>query len=176
MDVAFSLGATADIASAGEVSADGDRTRSKLDGWFGGLNRHKGNRRRLPMSVNGAATGTYVLDFGSPNGGNLWWLVEVVITAADDRTAPAGTIAALYAGAPSRQVGAGVIDTPPLGALIRPAIAVPAVFTFAHEAFPIQDGENLFAVVYAPTTAVSVLSGVATIMELSSSAVSLNRT
>lgn len=175
-NVSFILGAEADLASGDEVrsavKAGNDLLLSRLN------TRHHGNRRRIPASINNAgagATGTWVLDFGNPQGGSLWWAVEVVVTAADDRTAPAGAVAALYCGAPPRQLTATtIVDTPPLGSLIRPGLALPATFTFAKESFPIKDGENLFVIVYSPTTALTVASAVATVTEVNASSVSAN--
>lgn len=170
-DVKFVLNASADIASGDEVRA---AVKSGVTDILAGLpNKDQGDRLRPPASlnVNPAATGTYLLDFGSPNNGDLWWLVEVVVTVGDDRTAPVGTLAALYCGFPPIPGSA-----PPLGNLIRPAIAVPATFQFSGEAWPVKENENLFAVIYAPTTAVSTLSGVATVMAVDASAVSRNRT
>lgn len=169
--VRFVLNTEADIATSAEVK---DAVDTGVASILERLpSKDRGNRIRQPASLNisPAATGTYLLDFGSPKNGDLWWMVEVVVTAGDDRTAPAGSVAALYCGAPPIPG-----QSPPLGTLVRPAQALPALFAFSGEAFPIHDGESLYTVIYAPTTAASLLSGVATVMAVDASAVSRNRT
>lgn len=176
--IRLNIGTEIDIASGPEVAALQDTVTSGLDRLSARIPQAvRANRRRLPASANLAtpATGTFVLDFGRPTGGNLWWVGEVIVTAADDRTAPAGTVAALYAGNPPGQQGAALFGMPALGSLVRPAIAVPAVFSFQENSVAVHDGENLFVVVYSPTTVMSVLSAVATVQEQNASAVSLNR-
>ena len=171
------LGGAIEVATRDEVREEVDRGVNDLLGRL--PNRHLGNRRRLPASysvVGAASTGTWVLDFGSPQNDYIWWLVEVVITGKDDREAPASAVSSLYAGSPARQLTNNtIVDTPPLGAIVRPAVAVPSVFTFSKEAFPVKDGENLMAIVYSLTTTMTVISGVATVMEVPASAVVLNR-
>lgn len=284
-EVQFTLGAVADIATGSEVrsavQSGTDTILTRLDR----DTRHHGNRIRIPQSYspNPAATGSWVLDFGSPSGGDLWWIVEVLVTAADDRTTPGGTVtatatgaaaaagsaalpagatitgfdlfyqtpalagnsqvtvtnvaggtltydvsqlvastglqlsirysgtgiaastsaaqptvnvpaeasggawslnvfgttapptAALYCGSPARQILNNTVDGLALGALVRPAQTLPATFTFAKESWPVKDGENLFAVVYSPATALSVMSGSATVTAVPAATVSRNR-
>ena len=175
--VRFAMNAEADIASSDEVRAAVDEGTSSILRRL--PSRDRGNRRRIPASANvsPAATGTVVLNFGAPAAGLVWWLCEVIVTAADDRTVPPSAVASLYCGAPTRQLtGTTVIDTPPLGALVRPAVAVPAVFAFQTEQWLVHSLEELFVVYYSTVTAISVASAVATVMELPSSAVQLNRT
>lgn len=176
MHIAFQLGAEADIASPGEVQASVDAGVGRI------LERlpspDRGARMRPATSVNLAvpATGTFVLNLGEPSPGCLWWLWEVVVTAADDRTALVGGVAALYCGIPALQSGLAAIGyTPPLGQLIRPAVAIPGTHQFA-EPWPVKSGEALTAIVYSPTTAISVLTATATVMQIDDRAVSWNRT
>lgn len=177
-NIQFVLGASADIASSDEVRSAVKDGTDTIMGRLSASARWKGNRRRIPASVNNpvAATGTWVLDFGSPQGNYMWWLVDVVVTAADDRTAPVGALATLYSGNPARQAtSTTVADMPLLGQLVRPGTALPALFTFHKETWPVHDGENLFSVVYSATTALTVVSAVATVMELDASNVMLSR-
>jgi len=176
MRVQLVAGAEADIAT-------GDEVRKAVKGGTDSiLNRLPSNRRGVRLrpiasaNLPVAATGTFVLDLGAPQADTVWMVQEVIATAADDRTAPASAVAALYCGAPARQVSPTTIaDTPPLGALVRPALALPAVFTFNGELWPVKDGEHLFVIVYSTVTAVAVVAAVATVMQLDSSAVSLDR-
>lgn len=172
----IALGGVLDIASGAEVwdavQRGTDRILSKLP------DKDRGIRLRVPQSVSLAApaTGTFAMIIGTPAPGCMWWIQEVVVTAADDHTALAGAVAALYCGAPPRQQGTTtVVDTPPLGDLLRPGIAVPGVFPFSGEAVPVHDNEALSVIVYSPTTPVSVLSATATVVQLRDSAVMLNR-
>jgi hypothetical protein len=126
------------------------------------------------VNVTPGATGTFVLNFGEPAPGTLWWLIEVVVTGATDREAPVGAVTSLYTGPPARQVANTIQDAPMLGQLVRPAVALPAVFSFQEKTMPVKDGEELFAIVYSPTTAVTVLSAVATVMQIDARAVSIN--
>jgi hypothetical protein len=100
----------------------------------------------------------------------------VVVTGKDDREAPSGAVAALYAGSVARQATpTTVTDIPLLNNLVRPGLALPAVFTFSGEAWWVKDTEDLSVIVYSATTAITVVSAVATVAELNASAVSLNR-
>lgn len=285
--IKLALGAEVDIATGDEVR---DAVKGSTDTILNRIGRSavRGNRRRIPASysLTAAATGSFVLDFGSPSGNTLWWLVEAVITGVDDRTgtpatvvnqasavfaaAAAGSVAlpvlgesitgyiinlqspaaavvmdvtvtnvaggtitnrisvpvggkdvavtfpapipalnagvaptvtvpatvggpaysitvtgqtvtappvaAMYCGAPSRQqTPTSVIDTPSLGTLVRPGVALPAVFQFPKEVWPVHNGENLFAVVYSTLAPLTVVSGVATVIEIDSSLVTLDR-
>lgn len=171
------LGGVVDIATGKEVREAVD---SGVDRLIRRRDKDRKIRTRIPKSytVIGAAsaTGTWVLDFGMPPAGWVWEMVEVVITAGDDRTAPASMVAALYNGNPPGQNQNNTISaTPALANLMRPAQAVPATFVFGGEDYTIHYGENLFAVVYSPTTAITVMSGVATVLQVDSSAICLDR-
>jgi hypothetical protein len=176
MNVTFALGAEADLVSGDELRSGLRDTENSILSKM--PPRWKGNRMRIPQSANAgvaAATGTWVLDFGSPSGGDLWWVIEVVVTGPDDRTAVAGAFATLYAGAPPGQNGNALAGFPAIGGLIRPGIAVPGFFPFSRDAFAVKDGENLFAVVYSPTTPILSVSAVATVVAINASAVSYDR-
>ena len=176
MRFALNFGTEVDLATPSEVEASVDKGVGQI------LERlpsgERGARLRPTSSVNvtPAATGTFILDMGKPAPGTLWWLWEVVVTAADDHTALAGGLAALYCGLPGLQSGVASINySPALGQLVRPAIAIPGSHQFSGEPWPVKDGENLTVVVYSPTTVVSVLSATATVMQIDDRAVSWNR-
>lgn len=178
MKASLLLGSEIDIASGDEVRAAAQDTKDGILSFLASPPA-RANRRRIPASygVSAAATGTWVIDFGSPQGGYLWYLVEVVLTGNDDRTAIAGSFGTLYIGTPARQLtNTTIIDTPLLGSLVRPGVALPTAFTFSGEQFPVHDGENLFAIIYSPTTAVANVSGVATVMEVPDDEILRNRT
>jgi hypothetical protein len=174
MRAALQLGAEFDFATKDEVDTvvgEGvDRILKRIP------SRDRGIRKRPIDSKSFAAlVGTWVLDLGSPAAGCIWWLLEVVVTGADDRTPVTGAVASLYCGPPALQQANGtIINQPSLGQLIRPAVALPALHAFSGEQFPIHDGENLTAIVYSPTNALTTISAVATVMELNASAVTLN--
>ena len=177
--VKFLIGAEADIVSGGEMRDAVEAGTSRI---LDSLPRDKDRGVRLrptgSTNINPPAIGNAVITFAphTPAPGTLWWLVEVVVTGADDRTAIAGAVAALYCGSPARQLSnAAITDVPLLGSLVRPAQALPAVFAFGGEAFPVKEGEELFVIVYSPTNAITLLSAVATVMQVNSSAVSVNR-
>lgn len=175
-NVRFALNAEADIASSDEVRT---AVREGTDSILNRLpTRNRAYRRRIPRSYNLiAATGNFVLDFGGPASGFMWWLVEIIVTAQDHAAAPAGAVAAVYCGAVANQQSPTAISgRPTLGDLVRPAIALPAVFTFQRESFPVHDGEDLSVIIDSATTGLFIMSAVATVMELPDSAVMLNRT
>jgi hypothetical protein len=174
------LNAEADIASGDEVRDAIGAARDSILSRF--PSKDRGNRLRPIASGNLAnaagvgQTGTVVLDLGSPAPGCVWGILEVIVTGATDREAPTGAVSALYAGAPARQQSATtIVDSPPLGTLVRPAIALPSVHAFSGEAWWVKDTENLFVIVYSLTTAITVVSAVATVDELNASAVTLDR-
>ena len=174
-ELRIALGAAFDVASSSEVQASVDGGVDKILARMPDADHGLRLRPASSININPAATGTFVIDLGRPAPGTIWWVLEVIVTAADDHTAPAGTISAVYCGISARQVGATLQDTPPLGQLVRPAIAVPSVHAFSGEAWPVKDTENLSVIVYAPTTALATASAVATVMQLNASAVSINR-
>lgn len=178
--VRFALNAEADIASGAEVQAVRDDVAGVKSMLTRDLNTDRATRQRPMNSVAVAVaagtgiTGSFIIDLGSPPPGRVWGLLEVIVTGKDEAEAPTGAVASLWAGVPGRQVGATVADLPTLGSLIRPALAVPSVFTFSGEAWWVKDQENLFVLVRSASTAVTNLSAVATVAELKSSAVSID--
>lgn len=180
--VRFVLGAEADIATGDEVRAAVNDGTEAIGGMLKrGFNKDVGQRLRPIASQSVAAangtgvTGTFVLDMGSPSPGCVWALSEVIVTGATDREAPAGAVASLWIGNPPYQVSpTTILGTPPLGNLVRPAVALPAVFLLAGEDWPVHDGDNLFAIVYSLTTAVTVVSAVATVKQVNASALSID--
>ena len=178
VSVQFGVNGAIDIATGDEVKGYVD---SGIDRVLGRIPPpEQGIYLRPPASYNLATptTGTFILDFGDPAPNTVWKIQEVVVTAADDRTAPAGALAALYCGPAGRQSGlAAVQDLPSLGQLVRPAIAVPGVFQFGSpNGWTVHFGQSLTVVYYSPTTPVSVISAVATVVQYTASAVSYNRT
>jgi hypothetical protein len=172
-EIRLTMGGLVDVASGDEVRTAVDSGVERILGRL--PDKDRGIRRRIPASDSANATGTFVLDFGAPGTGWLWWVQEVVVTGADDRTALANSVAALYCGSPPTHRTPTTIDAAPnLGTLIRPGQALPALFPFSGEAFPIHERENLFAVVYLGTAALFV-SGVATVVEIPASAVLMDR-
>jgi hypothetical protein len=166
-EVRIALGGVFDAATAGEVQQSVDRGVDRILSRI--PSKDRAVRRYPSNSVNPGANGTYFIDLYSPPAGKIWWINEVVVTGNDDRTAVAGTTAALYRGEIPIP-GA----SPVLGNLIRPAIAVPGVFVFSGEKYPIQDGDHLFVAVYLGAAQVS-LSATAQVAELDSSAVMVDR-
>lgn len=179
--VRFALNAEADIASSAEVAQLASDVTDVKHLLTRDINTDRAIRQRPIGSVavaNAAGvgiTGSFVIDLGSPPAGRVWGLLEVVVTGKDEAEAPSGAVASLWAGATPRQATASTItDLPTLASLIRPALALPATFTFSGEAWWVKDQENLFVVVRSTTTAVTNLSAVATVAELKSSAVSID--
>lgn len=173
MEASLVLGGTLDIATPGEVKGIVD---TGIDRLMGGKVRKNFVRPIASHNVTPAATGTFAMDLGSPNAGLQWNLSEVLVTGATDREAPAGAVAALYMGSPPYMpTPTTVIGTPSLGQLLRPALALPAVFVFGgHEPVVVKDGWHLIVIIYSPTTAMTVMSAVASVSEIRASAVAMN--
>lgn len=178
MKASLLVGGEIDVATPGEVRTEVERGNSSLLTALGGPARGI-NPRRIPASnllPITAATGQWVLKFGSPNPSFMWWVSEVVAITATDREVIAGCQAAVYIGQSAEQLtGTSITASPPPGSLVRPAIATPATFIFNEKSMPVRDNEELSVIIYSPTNAVSAVSGVATVIEVPASAVLLNR-
>jgi len=152
----LAIGGEIEVATPGEVkdivNGVGDSILSKMP------RRVKPLRRRIPTSDVMPAIGACTLNFGGPTSGYTWAIIDVVIVggASDiaDRTAVANALATLYV---------GDTESAMLGMLLRPGVAVPAVFPFAKEYF-VHFGESLFSRVYG-AAATTPLSGVATVYQ-----------
>lgn len=174
-EVTFAIGAVADLATGKEVQQAVDSGISRLERRMHDKDRGVRLRPADSLSLPVAATGTYYLDLGTPAPGTLWWLQELLVCVDDNRTAPAGTVAVAYCGGSPNQAGNNVTDVPSLAQLIRPGTAVPAVWTFGGEVWPVKDGERLSVIVYAPTTALTTIAAVATVDQVAANTVSWNR-
>lgn len=175
MEAAFALGARFNFATPDEVERI---VNTGNEGLFQRIhmNRRTNYRRLIGSHNTASSTGTFAISLGKPAGGMQWNLCEIIVTGATDREAPAGAVAAVYCGGePYMPTPTTVFQTPPLGQLVRPALALPAVFQFgAREPWPIKEGETLSIIIYSATTAMTSMSAVATVSEVNSASFAMN--
>lgn len=144
-EIKLQIGAVADIATSSEVKDACDNLQGHIDKKFdmrralAPIHRVLVGSTTLPAMVAG---NTQVIEFapGRPSSGRTWAITRVTFTGADDHTAVANVLAAVYTGDPAN---------PYLGGLILPGQAVPSVFTFNKDTVWVHETEAVFVQVSA---------------------------
>lgn len=172
-------GVEIELATTGEVKAIVDSGADRVLDGIGRNNPNRGIPRTLAASVSqvAAATGTFVLDFGMPQGNTIWWVGDIAVICEDVWTATAEAKAAVFIGTPPGHAN-GVLSTGQSVAkdqtMVRPGTAIPATFQFSERFIPVHQGESLYVVVKSTTTAVTLISASARVIQVDANAVASN--
>lgn len=142
------------IALGAEVDAvTSDELKSGLDGLRGELTRslRKVPRIMRPLSASNPAvsitTGENItLSLGSPSTGRIWVVTRVTVMGADDHTAVAAAMGAVYVGYDN---GLDLTDGPGLSQCVLTGTAIPFTTVLNEHAIVVHDREILMVNVAA---------------------------
>lgn len=124
------------------------RLSEKLDDQQKALERYLGKPRANLRQLFGVAVGTgqtrVVVDLGTPAGGMIWSLQQLVVCTTDPFTTGTSVTAAIFCGGiPSGTAGGAAVD---MGSLVAAGLAPPANYQAGGKSVVAHDKQHIYVV------------------------------